>query len=148
MQKLIPNEILLAEVNLLLKEGRDVELMTRGNSMNPFIRGDRDSVILRKMPESELTPGDIVLAEYKQGSYVLHRVLEICGEEVVLMGDGNLYGKERCRKENISGTAIAIVKPSGKRVKPGKAILWRRLGPVPKRFLLAFYRHIIIKIFK
>lgn len=148
MQKLIPNEILLGEVSLLLKEGRDVELMTKGGSMNPFIRGERDSVILRKMPESELAPGDIVLAEYRKDNYVLHRVLEICRDEVVLMGDGNIFGKERCRRENVLGTVIAIVKPSGRKVRPGKAAFWRNLGPVPRRYLLAFYRRIIIKILK
>lgn len=148
MQKLIPNDILIGEIDILLREGKDVELMAKGSSMNPFIRGGRDSVILRRMADDELAPGDIVLAEYRKGCYVLHRVLEVRGENVLLMGDGNVAGREQCHRQDIIGKAIAVVKPSGKVVKPGRAAFWRRLGPVPRRYLLAFYRRIIIKIFK
>ena len=44
---IVPNAILLAEVSALVQEGKQVELLTKGCSMLPFIVGDRDSVRLR-----------------------------------------------------------------------------------------------------
>ena len=46
MKKLIlPNEILMGEVERLLSQGTAVTIMTKGNSMLPFIVGERDSVV-------------------------------------------------------------------------------------------------------
>ena len=47
----IPNEVLIPAIGKLLGEGREVELRPKGNSMLPFIRSERDSVILRKLPD-------------------------------------------------------------------------------------------------
>ena len=45
----VPNEILIPQIGALLAEGREVELRPKGNSMLPFIRQDKDNVILRKL---------------------------------------------------------------------------------------------------
>lgn len=144
---MMPNDILLGEVGRLLEEGKDVELMTRGSSMHPFIRGDIDSVRLRKVPDETLTVGDIVLAEVEKGRYVLHRIVDTGEDVLTLMGDGNLRGREHCRRENVLGKVTAIVGPSGKLKNPGKAVLWRRLGPYARRVLLAFYRRIVLVLY-
>lgn len=144
----VPNGILLAEVTRLLDEGHDVCLMTKGNSMLPFIIGGRDSVVLRKFDTVET--GDIVLARLSADRYVLHRVIAIDGQMVTLMGDGNIHGTESCTKEAICGTAVAIV--DGKGVSRGcrggshgrKARLWKALLPV-RRYLLAIMRRTIFK---
>ena len=146
MQKLIANEILLAEVGRLLSEGKDVVLMTKGFSMNPFIRGGRDSVLLRRMSPESIAAGDIVLAEVVKDRYVLHRVVRVDGGRLTLMGDGNIVGQEHCGKENVLGTVLSIVRPSGRQVKPGKARLWRSFGPFVRRVLLALYRRTLLKI--
>ena len=44
----VPNELLLSQVDTFLREGREVIIRAKGNSMLPFIRGDRDSVALRR----------------------------------------------------------------------------------------------------
>lgn len=146
----LPNEILLPEVCKVLDEGQDAVLRVRGFSMNPFIDGDRDSVLLRK--EKSYRPGDVVLARLANGSFVLHRIQEISEEgKVVLMGDGNLGGRESCDLQHVAGRAVEVIRPSGRKsslVSPGalrRARLWRRLIPV-RRYILAFYRHIILKI--
>jgi len=146
----LPNEILLPEVCKVLDEGQDAVLRVRGFSMNPFIDGDRDSVLLRK--EESYRPGDVVLARLANGSFVLHRIQEISEEgKVVLMGDGNLEGRESCDLQHVAGRAVEVIRPSGRKsslVSPGalrRARLWRRLIPV-RRYLLAFYRHIILII--
>ena len=81
-----------ARMEQLLAEGKQVQLTPVGSSMLPFIRGEVDSVVLRK-PES-LRVGDIALAPY-QGRYVLHRVIRIEGDTVVMMGDGIVKGTEK-----------------------------------------------------
>ena len=88
---LLPNEVLLGEVERMLDEGREVLMVPKGRSMLPFIRGEVDKVLLSK--PKELKVGDIALA-WVDDRYVMHRVIAIDGQQVTLMGDGNLQGRE------------------------------------------------------
>jgi hypothetical protein len=137
-KRTIPNEILLGEVAAVLREGREAVITPTGNSMLPFIRGGRDRVTLRAC--ADLAVGDIVLACFG-GRYILHRVIACDGEAVTLMGDGNLVGTERGARADVLGTVTEIIRPSGRRVRPGKGRLWRALKPV-RRYLLAIYRRL------
>lgn len=139
-KRVIPNEILLGEVTSLLAEGQEVVLLTKGGSMMPFLRSERDSVALRKLEKVEV--GDIVLAHLGGGRYVLHRIIAIDGDNVTLMGDGNIKGTESCLKSDISGTVVRILKASGKEYVPGKGRWWRALKPF-RRYILGVYRRII-----
>jgi len=104
---ILPNAVMLKEVSLLLEEGRLVTIMTKGGSMSPFIRGERDSVELEKRDKIEV--GDIVLAHLGRGRYVLHRVHSLDGEKVVLKGDGNLDATESCLLQDVCGTVRRIM---------------------------------------
>lgn len=146
MQITLPNEILLEEVASLLAEGKDVEMMTKGMSMLPFIVGDRDSVILRKEEVGCPKPGDIVLARRAPGNYVLHRIISVDGDRVTLRGDGNVFGTETVDRKDILGKVTAVVSPSGRKRVPGNAYLWRNLNPFARRCFLALYRRTIYKI--
>ena len=143
----VPNAILLGEVKELLAEGKDVVIPTKGNSMLPFIRGTRDSVKLRRL--DTLDVGDIVLAEIREGVYVLHRVTALDGDVVSLMGDGNRRGGERCRRGDIAGTVLTVLKDGVKEVdcRSAKALRrarnWRRLKPL-RRIILGFYRRLFL----
>ena len=144
----LPNEILLEEVASLVAEGRDVELMTKGTSMLPFIVGDRDSVILRKGNADSPQPGEIVLARRSPGNYVLHRIISVNGGEVTLRGDGNVIGTETVNRKDILGKVVAIVGPSGRKRIPGNAYLWRHSSSFIRRCILALYRRTVYKIFE
>lgn len=137
-KRVIPNEILLEEIGRMLEEGREVVFRPKGNSMLPFIRGDRDSVVLRKAENVEV--GDIILVRL-DGRYVLHRLIRKEGDALTLMGDGNVRGTEACTVGDVMGTVVAIVRENGKTVKPGKGTFWRVLKPV-RRYILAIYRRI------
>jgi hypothetical protein len=143
--KTVPNAELIPAIGKLIEEGQEVIFKPKGVSMLPFIRGGRDSVLLRKA--DGLKVGDIALAEISEGRYVLHRIETIEDEMIVLMGDGNLVGRERCRKEDVMAIAVKIIKenkeidcqsPRHMRM----AEIWKRLLPV-RRYLLAIYRRII-----
>ena len=137
----LPNEILLGEVCRMLAEGLTVTLKTKGNSMQPFITGGRDSVVLKKF--GKLNKGDIVLAELKPRQFVLHRIVKINGRLIILMGDGNLHGTEQCDITNIAGQVTAIIR-NGKhincnnRAEKFKVMIWGLSQPF-RRYLLAVY---------
>ena len=138
-KKILPNEILLAEVAAVLREGREAVIMPTGNSMLPFIHGGCDRVVLCARPE--VAVGDIVLVRIGE-QYLLHRIIAVSGDALTLMGDGNLVGTEHCTVADVLGTVTEIIRPSGRHIRPGKARLWRALKPV-RRYLLGIYRRII-----
>ena len=132
----LPNNILLDEVARLLADGRDVVIMTKGRSMLPFIRGEVDKVTLS--PPKGLKVGDIVLAHF-DGRFVLHRIIGINGDQVTLMGDGNLQGTEQGTTREVAGVVTDIITPEGRHRKPTRGWLWRQLLPV-RKYLLKIYR--------
>ena len=139
-KRTLPNEILLGEVATVLRDGREAVIIPSGCSMLPFIRGDVDRVALRREPD--VAVGDIVLVRIGE-RYILHRVIARDGDALTLMGDGNIAGKEHCTLDDVIGTAIEIIRPSGRRVVPGRARLWRALLPL-RRVLLGVWRRLFL----
>ena len=137
MEKVVlPNDVVLGEVSRLLHEGREVVMTPKGNSMRPFIRGEVDNV--RLQPIGVMKVGDIVLARFN-GRYVLHRIIAIEGDQVTMMGDGNLQGVEEVLKSDVAGVVVEIITPEGKRRKPSSGRIWRKLLPL-RKYLLKIYR--------
>lgn len=114
--------------------------------MLPFIRGGVDSVILQA--PTALVVGDVVLAWVDGCRYVVHRIIAIEGNQLTLMGDGNIVGVEHCLVDDVKARATHVVKPSGKRYdlrSPWSlraARCWWWLRPI-RRYILAIYRRII-----
>ena len=63
----IANDILIPEIERLLKDGKEVRFTPSGVSMRPFIEGDRDSVILTSLTRSPRI-GDILLVRLESNS--------------------------------------------------------------------------------
>ena len=143
----LPNDVLLGEVSGMLREGKRVVIRTKGNSMLPFIRGDRDSVEL--VMADDVSAGDVVLAYLPDRRYVLHRVIGIDAGRVTLMGDGNIAGTECCSLDALCGKVTCIVRENGDRVDCQntkylrRVRMWRRLKPM-RRYLLAIYRRVAL----
>ena len=133
---------IIQEAVKLVEEGICVTLPVDGRSMLPFIIGGEDSVLLEKPQKSEI--GDVVLAWVEQCRFVVHRIIAINGDEVTLMGDGNIRGVEQCRLNDIKASVTYVVDKKGKRrnIKDRKhrcgSYIWRKLRPV-RRYLLAIY---------
>ncbi len=134
----LSNDILLGSAKLFLDEGREVVLRARGNSMLPYIRDGRDSVVLKK--SDAIGVGDIVLVQLP-GRFVMHRIISCEGDRFTMMGDGNLRGTESFTRGDVVGKVIWIEKKGGRRIAPGKGRVWRALLPV-RRYLLGIYRRI------
>lgn len=143
----IPNEIMLPQVALMLAEGNSVIILTKGNSMLPFIVGDRDSVELAASPEYKT--GDIVLAQVGDNRWVLHRLIGVSGEKVLLKGDGNLDGTEICALQDIAGAVRCIIRGNGRKVNVSspsfvcRSRRWRKLPRTARRYMLGILRRIV-----
>ena len=145
------NSVLLPEIVRLLNEGHTVTLRLRGFSMRPFLEDGRDKALLTKAVSPKV--GDPVLAEIEPKHFVLHRIISIQGDNVVLRGDGNL-GVEHCKLGDVKGAVIGFYRKGRSKLDrtDGKkwrtySWIWTRLYPT-RRYLLAFYRRIWLRLFK
>ena len=146
----IANDILIPELARLLAEGKEVRFTPSGVSMRPYIEGDKDSVILAQLNRKPRV-GDILLAEVEtlcgNKTYVLHRLVRIEGETLVLQGDGNLAGEERCNAADVIGIVKRIENPKGHRKLLTRGRLWYALRPL-RKYLLKIYRKIVIPLLR
>ena len=148
MNNISDNEIIRNAITLV-NEGMRVTFPVKGYSMLPFIIGSRESVDLIK-PE-QIQVGDVVLAWVEDSRYVIHRIIRIDGDQVTMMGDGNIAGMDHCRLGDVAAKAINVVTPDGKhhplytpwRIKASR--LWWRLLPV-RRWILAIYRRTYLRL--
>lgn len=145
------NSVLLPEIVKLLDEGHTVTLRLRGFSMRPFLEDGRDKALLTKAVNPKV--GDPVLAEIEPKHFVLHRIVSIEGDNVVLRGDGNL-GTERCQLADVKGAVIGFYRKGRQHLDRTDGRKWRiyswvwtHLYPI-RRYLLAFYRRIWLRMFK
>lgn len=144
-KKEIPNKVLLGLARDMIREGHTATISVKGYSMRPFLEHQRDRVILAH--PNVLRIGDAVLAEIAPDHYVLHRIIDIDGDELTLMGDGNVRGTETCNRWDVAGVVTHYLRP--KRTIPAsdprlrsRVRLWRALLPV-RRYLLFFYRTMV-----
>ena len=137
------NEI-IEEACRLVREGVNVTLPVKGRSMLPFIIGGKESVILHR--PGLIDVGDVVLAWVDGCRYVVHRIIRIDGDNVTLMGDGNLT-TEHCTLDDIKAIATHVVDAKDKthylynRWRMLGAKVWYWLRPI-RRYLLAIYRQL------
>lgn len=144
------NSILIPAVLKLIDEGHTVTLPLKGFSMRPFLEDGRDKALLTKV--GELHVGDPVLAIVDHERYVLHRIVKIEGDNMTLLGDGNLR-PEYCKTTDAVASIIGFYRKgrttldsiAGRKWRVYSKI-WMVLRPA-RRYLLAFYRRIWIPIF-
>lgn len=146
----LSNAEFLPEIVKLMDEGHTVTLRLRGFSMRPFLEDNRDKALMTKATNPKV--GDPVLAEIEPKHFVLHRIIQIDGDNVTLRGDGNL-GNEYCTLDDVKGAVIGFYRKGRTTLDRTDGWKWRtysffwtRLYPI-RRYLLAFYRRIWLKLF-
>ena len=87
---------------------------TVGASMRPLIRQDRDISIIEK-PKARLNKYDVALYKRPNGQYVLHRVVKVCDDGYVILGDNCLRKEYGIKEEQIIGVLTSLVR-KGKEV--------------------------------
>lgn len=145
----VQNSVFIPAVLKLIDEGNTVTIPLKGFSMRPFLEDGRDKALLTRV--GELHVGDPVLAFIDHQRYVLHRIVKIEGNNMMLLGDGNLR-PEHCKTTDAVASIIGFYRKGRSKFDPitGKkwktySWIWMRLRPV-RRWLLAFYRRIWIPI--
>ena len=146
----LPNDVFLPLVLDELRQHpeKTATINLRGRSMRPFLEDGRDKAILQLAEGDDCHKGDAVLAEIAKGHYVLHRIDAVDGNNVTLMGDGNL-GYEHCRKEDIRAKAVGFIRKGREKadMATGRkwrtySWLWTRLKPLRRYLLFARHPHI------
>lgn len=147
----IPNAELIPVIIEELRNGHTVTLRLFGNSMLPFLHDGRDKGLL-SLPHTPHV-GEPVLAEIEPHRYVLHRIIAIDGDNVTLLGDGNLT-PEHCHITDIKASVIGFYRRDSThldRIEGTKwriySAIWMTLRPI-RRYLLAAYRRIVLHQWK
>lgn len=138
----IPNAVLLEQVKDVIRNGKTATINVKGYSMRPFLDNTRHKVCLAKA--ENLSVGDAIMAEVKVGVFVLHRIIGINGDDITLMGDGNIRGTEHCKKDDVIGIVTHYIYehhtvPATDKCLQRKIRIWRKLLPL-RRYLLYIYK--------
>lgn len=99
-QRIVPNGLFFAEVEENLAQGRSVIIPLKGYSMRPFLRNQRDNVVLTPIGERELRRGMVLLFRYR-GAHILHRYRGTVEGKLRMVGDGNYRLEERVERKDV-----------------------------------------------
>lgn len=83
-----------------------IAFVPRGNSMWPIIKNKSQSVVIGKK-EHRLTKYDVAFYERANGTFVLHRVLEVTDTGYVCCGDSQ-FSLEKVNEEQVFGVMIGF----------------------------------------
>lgn len=82
--------------------------LTVGISMEPLIHHQRDNIIVVK-PQGRLKKYDIPVYVLPSGKYVMHRIIDVCDDHYVIIGD-NTRVLEYVKDEQIVGVLAGFYK--------------------------------------
>lgn len=145
-QLIIPNEVFFSHIMEEINAGNSVRIPSKGNSMLPFIRPEKDIIELSPVNENSIRKGNIVLAKTKENGYVIHRIEKVEPGNITLRGDGNLTARETCNINSIFAEVTGIYR-NGKTVT-NRNLLWKFVktfwfsSPLLRRIYLGLNRRI------
>ena len=99
--KSVDNSATFSIVRDILLEGQNGTVAVNGQSMLPFFRSG-STVTLRPISAVDFKKYAVVFAD-AGGRFVIHRIINIEGNKVTLLGDGNIYGTETMPKDRVYG---------------------------------------------
>lgn len=92
-----------------LESGQTVSFTPTGISMQPMLRHNRDTVVLAPLPD-RLSKYDVALYRRENGSYVLHRVVDVveatdaaAGVAYTFLGDNQFAAEPGLRHDQMIG---------------------------------------------
>lgn len=115
--------------------------LTMGSSMQPLIHQQKDNIIVVKN-KGRLKKYDVPVYLTSSGKYVMHRIIKVCDDHYVIVGD-NLLVKEYVTDDMICGVLVGFYKNGKHYVDCRKSVLykvysrvWVALLPVRPLFML------------
>lgn len=124
---------LMPTIRAALERGQRVRLAVTGSSMAPFLR-DGDVVELETI-HSLPRKGDVILVQWTEDRYVLHRVLQSAGDTIFLRGDAKRQREGPFARRDVLGKVV-LSDRDGRRLKldggPWRlaGLVWTRYGPL------------------
>lgn len=88
--------------------------LTMGTSMEPLIHEQQDNIIVVKN-KGRLKKYDVAVYVTPQGKYIMHRVVKVCDDHYVIVGD-NLLKKEYVTDDMICGVLVGYFRKGKKYV--------------------------------
>ena len=146
----VQNAVFIPAVLKFIEEGNTVTIPLKGFSMRPFLEDGRDKALLTRV--GELHAGDPILALVDHKRYVLHRIVKIEGDNMTLLGDGNLRA-EHCKTGDAVAAVVGFYRKGRTKLDPINGRKWKTYSwtwmhlRLIRRWLLAFYRHLWIPVF-
>ena len=137
----------LSEVEREISERGSFASVTKGPSMRPLFKTQRDMIVVSKI-ERPLKKYDIILYKGGDGAYILHRIIGIREDYFIVRGDNN-YFKERVPRDTVIGVLTAYNR-KGKSGSPDSfsfklySRLWRYIYPF--RFLTVKAKAFLSKV--
>lgn len=110
----------------LIQDGKELRINPQGNSMYPFLRSKRDSVIL-KLPDREFKRGDIVLYRRDNGLHIVHRIHHVGKEGYYMVGDNQREIEGPLRKDQLLAITVKIIRKN-KLIDCRKNVIYRILS--------------------
>ena len=86
--------------------------LTKGTSMEPLIQEQQDNIIVVKN-KGRLKKYEVAVYVTPQGKYIMHRVVKVCDDHYVIVGD-NLLKKEYVTDDMICGVLVGFYKKGKK----------------------------------
>ena len=96
----------------VLENGTIIKICPRGNSMEPFLRSEKDVVFLQKV-SFPLKKNDIYLYRRSNGRLVIHRCKKKCGRNYVFRGDNQIRSERDVTPQQVMARVIEVER-SGK----------------------------------
>ena len=137
-RRVVSAKVLMEDYRRLLQEDEieALPLIVTGSSMTPFLIDQRDKVYLKKI-DSPVCPGDILLYQRDNGSYVLHRVFLADDDCYTMIGDAQDEYEFGVQNHQLIARVVFCVRKD-KRIEPGDfwweffARVWLHMVPVRK----------------
>lgn len=127
------------QVDLLLQEGKSVQISPQGYSMYPFLNPTKDQVVIVPATAESYRRGDVVLYRRKgtpkESILVLHRIWKKKPDGYYMVGDNQTEIEGPILREQIVGYMAEIVK-NGQKISVenpfylAKSRVWLRLRPM------------------
>lgn len=123
-EKAIVDKAIVDNMTELLSQGQRCLLTVTGSSMLPFLRHERDAVLLAQPGPGDLKRNRIVFFRRQEGCYILHRIRRVLPDGTLVMcGDAQAW-TERIGREQVLGAAVAVRRRDG-RIRDLSAPVWR-----------------------
>lgn len=91
-----------------IEAGSEVVLIVTGNSMRPFLASCRDQVVLKKCDAAMLQVGDVPLYRRADGTFVLHRIVDIGASTYTMCGDAQTEKEYGVPNNSILALAVGF----------------------------------------